>query len=463
MFWRLYLAYLGLVVLTVVVVGVLILQHTRDDVAFLQIAGQVLPGVAVVLLIASIVAYALTKRFIAPVQALESSTRQLAEGDFSRKISVVGGPEFTSLARSFNAMTERLSTSFQEIAHDREQLRAILSGLAEGVIALDGQQHVLFANDSAGKLLEFNPLVAVGRTLWESSRHRELRQLVEKAAKSNTPQRGEIEWGGVVEKHLTVYVAKLGQSYADMVVVMHDLTEMRRLERLRQDFVANVSHELKTPLSNIKSSVETLMDGAVEDPNSRGMFLAEIMDQATRQQMLIEDLLSLARVESAEKLGYDLVPLLLDDAVQNCLDRHRTRAEAKGLTLDSVALAGTPANLMALADDEGLAQLLDNLLDNAIKYTPDNGRVILRWQSEGALVKIEVEDTGIGIPEADLPRVFERFYRVDKARSREMGGTGLGLAIVKHLAQAMKGSVSVSSELGVGTKFLVTLNNAIAG
>ncbi len=461
MFWRLYLAYLGLVVLTVVVVGVLILQHARDDFSFVQIASQVLPSIGFVLLIASALAFALTKRFSEPMRALESSTRLVAEGDFSKKISVDGGPEFTSLARSFNAMTERLSSSFQEIAHDREQLRAILSGLAEGVIALDGQQLVLFANERAGKLLEFNPLLAVGRTLWESSRNRELRQLVEKAAKTATPQRGEIEWAGAVEKHVSIYVAKLGQSYADMVVVMHDLTDVRRLERLRQDFVANVSHELKTPLSNIKSSVETLIDGAVEDVNSRGMFLAEIMDQATRQQMLIEDLLSLARVESAEKLGYELEPILLDDAVQSCLDRHRTRAEAKGLTLDGVALAGTPANLKALADDEGLAQLLDNLLDNAIKYTPDNGRVILRWQAEGNQVKIEVEDTGMGIPEADLPRVFERFYRVDKARSREMGGTGLGLAIVKHLAQAMKGSVSVSSELGVGTKFMVTLCNAV--
>ena len=264
-------------------------------------------------------------------------------------------------------------------------------------------------------------------------------------------------------KSLVVYVSRLpGPNSPGAVMVLQDTTDLRRLERLRQDFVANVSHELKTPLANIKSSVEVLMDGAVEDPNARGMFLEQIAEQADRQQLLIEDLLSLARIESGES-GLEFDPVPVEDAVHACLDRHRTRAEAKGLTLDGVALAGTPADVAVWVDEEGLAQILDNLVDNAIKYTPDNGRITVRWQATPQEVLIEVEDTGIGIPERDLPRVFERFYRVDKARSREMGGTGLGLAIVKHLIQAMQGHVCVTSVVGSGTKFAVTLPRAKSG
>jgi two-component system phosphate regulon sensor histidine kinase PhoR len=243
--------------------------------------------------------------------------------------------------------------------------------------------------------------------------------------------------------------------------VLHDTTELRRLEHLRQDFVANVSHELKTPLANIKSSVEVLLDGAVDDPASRGLFLAQIDEQATRLDALVADLLSIARLEGGGA-NLECEPVSVDDAVNACLDRHRTRAEAKRLTLSGVALGPCPPDLTVWAAEEGLAQILDNLVDNAIKYTPAGGRVTVRWAARPQQVDFEVEDTGIGIPERDLPRVFERFYRVDKARSREQGGTGLGLAIVKHMAQAMQGSVRVTSVDGEGTTFGVTLPRAAA-
>ncbi len=220
-----------------------------------------------------------------------------------------------------------------------------------------------------------------------------------------------------------------------------------------------MSHELKTPLANIKSSVEVLLDGAADEPAARGMFLAEIDLQADRLDALVADLLSIARIESGEiRLEFEAVPV--EDAAHACLDRHRTRAEAKGLRLDGVALAGCPPELAAWADEEALAQVLDNLVDNAIKYTPAGGIITVRWEPSAQQVCFEVEDSGIGIPARDLPRVFERFYRVDKARSREMGGTGLGLAIVKHMAQAMQGSVRVLSEVGKGTTFRVCLPRA---
>jgi two-component system phosphate regulon sensor histidine kinase PhoR len=238
------------------------------------------------------------------------------------------------------------------------------------------------------------------------------------------------------------------------VLVLHDTTELRRLERLRQEFAANVSHELKTPLAVIKAAVETLLDGAADDPAARELFLGQVADQGDRLHALILDLLSLARIEAgAEVLEFH--PIAVGDAVASCLERHRTRAEAKGLKL--AALPPGASEVVAWADADALDQILDNLIDNAVKYTPEAGQIRVRWRAEGPDVYLEVEDTGMGIPEPDLPRVFERFYRVDKARSRELGGTGLGLSIVKHLTQSMGGGVSAASTLGQGTTFTVRL------
>ena len=463
MFIRLFLTYVILVVLAVAAVGLLILQRSDGSALFFELGKQVVLAVVIIAIVAVAPAYYLARRFTRPLDELADGARRLGTGDFNHKIHVSGNRELSSVARMFNSMTDHLAETFRQLERDREQLRTILSGMIEGVIAIDNAQVVLFANDRAGVLLEFVPGQAVNRKLWEITRQRAVHQLVERALGGEGPHREELDWKGPMVKSLVVYVSRLpGPASPGAVIVLQDTTDLRRLERLRQDFVANVSHELKTPLANIKSSVEVLLDGAVEDPSVRGVFLEQIAEQADRQQLLIEDLLSLARIESGESgLEFDAVPV--EDAIHACLDRHRTRAEAKGLTLDGVALAGCPADIAVWVDEEGLAQLLDNLVDNAIKYTPDNGRIAARWQADSDTVQIEVEDTGIGIPERDLPRVFERFYRVDKARSREMGGTGLGLAIVKHLVQAMRGQVRVTSELGVGTKFAVILPRAKAG
>jgi two-component system phosphate regulon sensor histidine kinase PhoR len=244
------------------------------------------------------------------------------------------------------------------------------------------------------------------------------------------------------------------------VIVLHDTTELRQAERLRQDFVANVSHELKTPLAVIKSSIETLVDGAVEEPESRHLFLQQIVREADRLEELIKDLLSLARIESGHlRLEPQAIPL--ERAISECLERHHPRAESKTLTLVEKPPKDGPPDLAVWADPDALRQVLDNLVDNAIKYTPNGGRITIRWSGTADTVSFEVEDTGVGIPAADLPRVFERFYRVDKARSRAVGGTGLGLAIVKHLVQAMKGQVRATSTVGKGTTFRVTLPRAV--
>jgi two-component system phosphate regulon sensor histidine kinase PhoR len=360
-------------------------------------------------------------------------------------------------------MSERLAAQFTQLGEDREQLRMILGGMVEGVVALDGEQRILFANERALQLLGVPNQAAAGRRLWEVVRQRALQDLVRQALADPKPCQQELTWTGPAAKSLTVHAARLpGSPPRGAVLVLHDTTELRRLERLRQDFVANVSHELKTPLSVIKACVETLLDGAVDDPEHRGPFLQRIAEQGDRLHALILDLLSLARIESgAEMLEFQAVPL--GPAVAACLERHRARAAGKNQRFEAVpepAAGPAGAETAAWADEEAVAQILDNLVDNAVKYTPPGGRIQVRWRAEDGHVRLEVEDSGIGIPEQDLPRIFERFYRVDKARSRELGGTGLGLAIVKHLVQAMRGSVRASSRVGQGTTFAVRLPRA---
>ena len=225
------------------------------------------------------------------------------------------------------------------------------------------------------------------------------------------------------------------------VLVFHDVTELRRLERMRQDFVANVSHELKTPLASIKAYTETLLDWALHDESVNVRFLERIEEQADRLNQLILDLLSLARLESGQEV-FEHGPLALAPLLDACVESHRGRAVAKSLSL-SLELGPLDDRTLVLADEEAVRQIVDNLIDNAIKYTPDGGSVRVSCRLDGDEIAIEVADTGIGIPRDDLPRVFERFYRVDKARSRELGGTGLGLSIVKHLVQSIGGQITV--------------------
>jgi two-component system phosphate regulon sensor histidine kinase PhoR len=329
--------------------------------------------------------------------------------------------------------------------------------MVEGVVALDAQQRILFANDRAAELLEFSPAQAVSRHFWEVVRQRPIQETVTQAMAAAEPSRRELDWTGPTAKSLALYVARLSAKPSDgAIVVLHDMSELRRLERVRQEFVANVSHELKTPLAVIKACVETLIGGAADDPAHRGSFLEQIDEQADRLHALILDLLSLARIESGAA-ALELGPVVLEHAVADCLERHRGRAEAKQQRLE--AAGDGPA--VAWADAEALDTILDNLVDNAIKYTPNGGRIAVRWSKSGdEHVCLEVADTGIGISERDLPRVFERFYRVDKARSRELGGTGLGLSIVKHLVQLLGGTVRATSRLGEGTTFRVRLARA---
>jgi two-component system phosphate regulon sensor histidine kinase PhoR len=256
-----------------------------------------------------------------------------------------------------------------------------------------------------------------------------------------------------LKKTVALNAASLGSSNVQgAVLVLHDISELRRLERMRRDFASNVSHELKTPLTSIQAYADTLLDGALEDSGQNRTFLERIIQQSQRLQALIGDLLSLSKIETQSEM-FDIQPVCVDEAIQSCADGHLAVAAGKGVDLQWAAVEG----LRVMCDPEGLGQILDNLVDNALNYTAAEGHVSIRSRREGECCVIEVEDSGIGISREQQSRIFERFYRADKARSREVGGTGLGLAIVKHLSQAFGGSVSVTSELGAGSIFQVRL------
>ncbi len=459
MFWRLFLTYVLLIGLAVIWAATLLL-HRIDVSAYPELAYEAILVGSTVIGLSTIPAFIFARRFVRPLHELTEGARQIAGGHYGHQIQTDGVDDVQTLAQTFNGMSRELNAQFKQLENDRQQLRTVLGGMIEGVIAIDAEERLLFVNDRAARLLDFDPTTAISRKFWEVVRHPPIQELFEKSKQSVEPTRQELDWIGPGMKSLAIYVARMPDSPRAAVMVLHDITDLKRLERLRQDFVANVSHELKTPLSVIHASIETLLDGAVEDEQARTPFLEQIAEQTERLHALIIDLLHLARIEAGGmELDFQAVPLAV--AVADCIDRHYTKAESNQQNL----IANPPDELIHIgltvwADEEALGQILDNLVDNALKYTPPGGTIQVRWSADDTQVLLEVEDNGIGIPERDLPRIFERFYRVDKARSREVGGTGLGLAIVKHLVQTMQGSIRVSSQIGQGTRFTVCLPRA---
>ena len=429
--------------------------------ARLQATAQLVWITAVVVLVCTLaLAYWLAWRLVHPLETLTAAAQAIAAGDFVQKVSVTNRDEIGALAGAFNAMSRELSRRWEQLQASRrerdensELMETVLGSMREGVVVIDTQQRILYANAAAGPLLDVPIIQALGRSLFEVARHPRVQKVFEDVLAGRVPERVEYEVPRTSAIVALIASPLPGQPPAGAVLVLQNVTELRRLENLRREFVSNVSHELKTPLTTIQAYTETLLDGAISDPDNNRKFLERIDEQAERLHKLILDLLSLARIESAED-ACELLPVTVANTVQICLDEHLPIAAAKGVVLQTHP---PPENVVVWADDEGLLTVLNNLVDNAIKYTAAGGRVSLRWRIDGRRVLIEIEDTGIGIPRQHQARVFERFYRVDKARSRELGGTGLGLSIVKHWVQVFGGSVELASDLGRGTTFSVRL------
>jgi two-component system phosphate regulon sensor histidine kinase PhoR len=344
----------------------------------------------------------------------------------------------------------------QTAAQVQAQQQAVFNSMVEGVLVLDEAGRVQMVNQTLQRLFSLSTDVR-GQTIMEAFRLQELAGLVKRLQQERLVQNYTLELPGMDERWLEVNAAAL--SYRDSsargaILVFHDLTRIKQLERTRQEFVANVSHELRTPLSLIKGFVETLLEGARNDPDKTTRFLQTIEKHTDRLTYLIEDLLTISRLESGQ-IVMNRHPVELRDEVQHVMDDLRSRAGEKNVVLENTV----PVGLTARADRDRLQQVIFNLVENAIKYGRNVGRVVVggRLLPEKGKVELSVQDDGPGIPADSRDRVFERFYRVDRARSRETGGTGLGLSIVKHIVQAHGGEVWLKSELGAGTTFFFTL------
>jgi two-component system phosphate regulon sensor histidine kinase PhoR len=402
------------------------------------------------------VAYWVARRLTDPLRALAATAAGLVAGQYERRIAVPSGglDEVGVLAGALNDIGQRLAQRERQLRSTSQTQATVLEGMTESVIAVDRQEKILFANACAGRVLGFDPKRVEGLTLLEAVRSHEIRDVMRRAIGARQPATGELTWRGKSQRIFDVLAAPLpGDPPPGIVLVLRDISELKRVEQMRQQFIANVSHELKTPLSSIKAYTETLLAGALNDPQHAERFLQRIDEQAGRLHQLILDMLTLARIESREA-ALELADVPVARVIRRCLADYEPQAAAREVTL---ADSACDDSLLVRADEEALRQILGNLVDNAIKYTPAAGRVSVSCRADGASAVIEVADTGAGIPPEHHARLFERFYRVDKARSRELGGTGLGLAIVKHLCQAMGGSVSVTSQVGKGSVFAVRL------
>ncbi len=406
------------------------------------------------LVLSAVVAYFTSRSITRPIKELTRTAQVMASVDLSPRIRRYPPHEIGELGRVFDTMADNLQKQMADLtrAHDRQE--AILRGMEEGVMLTDREGRITLANRALVKLLGLG-LSPVGRTHTEVMRNPDLHEAVRKVLGGESYISSEIRTLGTVPLYLEVRVVRVPgpATEAGVVAVFHDVTERRRVEKMRRDFVANVSHELRTPLTAIKGAAETLLQGALESPEDARRFAEMIDRQARRLGHLVEDLLDLASIESGEAAPH-LEEISLGRVAEDLLEEVADRAKAKGLMLVN-QMPQDPLEIKA--DRQLLEQALLNLLDNAIKYTDAGGQVTLGAQVGEKELAILVSDTGMGIAQPDQIRLFERFYRVDKDRSREMGGTGLGLAIVKHIAQAHGGRVEVESRLGAGSTFRLTL------
>lgn len=390
-----------------------------------------------------------------PLYEMSGIAKRLENGDFSRKAIVRSNDEIGDLAKALNHMADEINTKVNKISSEKAKLETILSSMFEGIILTDEKGEILLMNPSIRKLFLIDS-AAEGKRPLEVIRNNAIQDIVDRVLHENREVITQ-EVSVSIPEQKTIMINGVpiikGNAVEGAVFVFHDITELKRLEDVRKEFVANVSHELRTPISSIKGYAETLLDGKVDSEDTVKEFLGIICQNSDRLANLIDDLLDLSKIESG-KMRMEFEPLQTAPIVNRCINVLERAAKEKSL---SVSL-DIPADLpKVLGDHKRLSQVFLNLLDNAVKYTPQGGSITVAAFYKENIVQFDISDTGIGISGKDLPRIFERFYRVDKARSRELGGTGLGLSIVKHIVQAHTGQVWVQSTPGKGSTFSFTI------
>ncbi|MEV2664321.1 ATP-binding protein [Paenibacillus larvae] len=444
--------------------------YLRMAMSLQQIEGTVrqlwlflLIGLLILFLLSGLICYRIARGITRPIERITRVARQMANQQYAARVPEAGNDEVGELARTINRMAENLQIQMQHIRENEYRLQGVLENMVSGVMMVDQRGTITLVNRSAEDILGYSSHELLNKSYLDAGFQLEFTALLADAIETHTRVREELMLHFPQEQILEVHVSPIVQGDGQrkgVLVVLHDITAVRRLERIRSEFVANVSHELKTPVAAVKGFAETLMAGALEDKEMARFFLQIIYDESDRLNRLIGDILELSKIES-KRIPLQFSPVDVESIVENSIQMMKAEAEKKHITLESCV----ENELYIEADEDRLRQILINLLSNGISYTPEGGRVSIGVEFVPSLddnpdnerMRIRISDTGIGIPEKDLPRIFERFYRVDKARSRSSGGTGLGLSIVKHLTELHHGTISVESEAGKGTTFNIEL------
>lgn len=405
--------------------------------------------------IVGIVGARVAEKITGPIQDMSVVARRLARGELGSAAEIPSRArgEIEELAATLNVAANELRRMMSELTDEKSKLQTILDKTDDGIMVVDSESRVQMVNPAASRLLGMPRSQIVGKTIIESTLSHDFSSLLDRVLRTSSPASLEIELTQPTQTYMNVYITPIEVSLRTdgAVIVIHDVTSSKRTDAMRRDFVANVSHELRTPLASIRAMAETIVIRGRKDPQSAEDFAKTIVTEADRLTAMSDDLLDLAKIEAGRRVIHAQA-FTLSEVSSEIVAEMQPRAEKKGISIHTEI----PDGLQVNADRDAVRQILSNLIDNAVKYTKQ-GEVKVTAEAENGRVAVCVSDTGIGIPVSDLPRIFERFYRVDKARSRESGGTGLGLSIVKHLVEAHGGKVTVKSSPDSGTSFIFTL------
>lgn len=409
------------------------------------------------LILSLLLVYRITVSITRPIKEIKNAAVDITRGKLDRPINIFSNDEIGELAKAIDFMADSIRDKIDSIKFKNTTMEAILSSVVNGIIAVDSHKNILFINPIARKMLNINEAEIAGKHLLHVIRNNKIDNMIKNILENRSFEENEITLSYPEEKIFRLYSNAIKhpdrERVIGIIIIIQDVTEIKRLEKMRSEFVANVSHELKTPLTSIKGFVETLKSGAIEDNDASLRFLNIIEDEADRLNRLITDILSLSELET-KKSKPRIEIINTADKIMEIISMLQNQARKKNINL----LTNVAADVSKLkGDPDQFKQMMINLVDNAIKYTTDGGVVEVTAYNSGVDVLIRIKDNGIGISNEHIPRLFERFYRVDKARSRNVGGTGLGLAIVKYIAIQFECKIEVRSELGKGTEFILTI------
>ena len=433
------------------VVGVarVALSLAQIDKSLQHLNNVIIVGAVIAAVIAILLAFQILRITTEPVKKLTQLSKKMAQGELDQEIQITSRDEVGELARAFNQMAARLKEMVALLTNERDRMATILSNIDDAILMVDSDSKITTMNRAAENIFQVSEKKALGHTFIEIVRDHELNELLQHCRSTGKQQTGAVEIK--LKKQFLSAIATPLPGDGGCLVHIQDLTELRRLEMIRQDFISNISHELRTPIASVKALAETLNEGAIEDPSVAKDFLSRINVEVDKLAQMVQELGELSRIESGEA-PLQKKPVNIAGAIEHAVDRLRAQADRAGLNFDFVIPSTLPK---VMADEARLEQVLVNIIHNAIKFTPSGGRISISANARDNDIIISVKDTGVGIPADDLPRIFERFYKADKSRSG--GGTGLGLAIAKHIVEAHGGKIWAESVEGKGSTFNFTL------